>query len=64
MDHKETTRRSDLARQALSERFLAQRRLAMERFVGTRQSSSAALDSLGEVRNLRPSTRLERLKVQ
>jgi hypothetical protein len=60
----EKTTISELVRQAVRERYLGdheQRMIAMQRFVGTRKSSSDTIGSAEEIRRLRRGTRLDRL---
>jgi hypothetical protein len=60
----EKTTVSDLVRQALRERYFGdceRRRLAMQRFVGTRAGTAGDADASAEVRGLRGGRRLDRL---
>lgn len=55
---------SELVRQAVRDRYLGnleQRRQAMEQFVGSRLTTSEAVDASEEVRTLRRGSRLDRL---
>jgi len=61
---REKTTISDLARQALRERYigaLEKRKAAMQSFIGIRKSDAKAHDSTMEVRRLRRGSRLDRL---